>query len=163
MIRKKTFIFLVLSILLSGCSATREYYSNNEEKNITVEIKTDLKEGFFSSVEISAGINDVNKDCSTKYKGMVELKSGKNKLGLKNGKLTFLAIEVFQKDSLQYSTASSIRGTLLKPMRGMKYNVVVKYIDGMFDLQVFEIRNNKRKRLDIVPMEACKPSNLTSK
>lgn len=154
----KAFWFFVVSSLLAGCASGPKYYPDKLDKNVTIKLTTDIVDGTMSKFEVVAGINDLRKDCTTDYKGMVELKAGKNGLGLAPGKLTYLAVEVFQKKSFHSATRSSMQGTLLKPQKGKQYEVIVKYVDNMFDFRLYET-GKKKKRLSIVPMDACRSVN----
>lgn len=155
MIYTKTFWFFVLSSLLAGCSSNPKYYHNKIDKNVTINLTTDIVDGAMSKFEVVAGINDLGKDCTADYKGIVELKAGKNGLGLTPGKLTYLAVEVFQKESFHSASRSSMQGTLLNPQKGKQYEVIVKYVDNMFDFRLYEI-GKKKKRLPIVPVDTCR-------
>ena len=155
--RAKFFIYVTLSSLLAGCSSTEEYYPNTLNKNLTLELTTDISGETYSKFEVVAGVNDLNDNCEIDYKGMIKLRPGKNKLGLKPEKLTYLAVEVFQKQSFHSTISSSMRGTLLKPKKSKKYHVVVKYIDNMFDFRLYETRNKKRYKHKIIPIGACQP------
>lgn len=147
----------MLSGLLLGCAgASKEYYINNIHWNVTIKLTTDIPEGFFYKSDIVAGVNDVNPDCSVDYKGMIELKPGENTLGLQPGKLTYLAVEIMQKNSLASSTSTMMRGTMLKPVAGRQYEIIVSYMDNMFDFRVFET-GSKRRQLELMPMGMCKP------
>ena len=156
MIYIKISFFLVLSSLFTGCVSNKQYYPNKIDKNVTIELTTDIVDGTFSKFEVVAGINDLNMDCATDYKGMIELKAGTNRLGLTPGKLTYLGVEVFQQKSFHSSARSSMQGTLLKPKQGKQYEVIVNYVDDMFDLRLYEI-GEKKKQLAIIPMDACSP------
>jgi len=140
--------------LLAGCSSI-VHYPNTAPKNVTINMSTDKTSGLFTSVEFSAGINNLKKDCTTDYKGFVDLKAGTNKIGLKTGVPTFLVLEIKQ-DGFN-NVRTSQQGTLIKPKKGSKYEVVMKYFDSMVDFRIYEIRKSKRKKLKITPITACKP------
>lgn len=137
-----------------GCS-TAVQYPNSVPKNITINLTTDTSSSFFNSTVISAGVNNLNKDCTTDYKGFINLTSGNNNLGLKTGLLTHLILEIKQ-DGFT-GTKTFQRGTLIKPKPGSKYEVIVKYIDSMFDFRLYEVRKSKRSELKIIPWSTCQP------
>lgn len=143
-----------MSSLLAGCSSI-VHYPNTAPKNVTINMSTDKTSGLFNSVEFSAGINNLKKDCTTDYKGFIDLKAGENKLGLKTGVSTFLILEIKQ-DSLN-GVKTFQQGTLIKPKKERKYEVVMKYFDSMFDFRLYEIKKSKRKKLKISPLSECKP------
>lgn len=151
----------MISSLLLGCSSKPQIkkYPNIYAKNISINVEVDTPTGFFSKkLDVAVGVNDVNKDCSTQYKGRVKLSNGENKLGLKTGKSTFIIIEIVT-NSYSSTSSSFKRGTLIRPKKGSTYNIVMNYVDNMFDLRLYEIRKSKRKQLNIIPLSACKPVN----
>ena len=152
--KTKLYVYLILSSLLIGCSST-VHYPNSISKNVTINVITDTRSSFFNSVEFSAGVNDLNKDCTTEYKGFINLTTGKNKLGLKTGVSTHFILEIKQ-DGFT-GTRTFQQSTLIRPKKGSLYEVVVKYIDNMFDFRLYERRKSKRKQLNIIPWSACQP------
>ena len=148
----KLFGYLILSSLIIGCSSA-VHYPNSISKNITINVSTDTRSSFFKAIEFSAGVNDLNKDCTTEYKGFINLTAGKNKLGLKTGVSTHLILEIKQDGFTGTSTFQ--QGTLIRPQKGSQYEVIVKYIDNMFDFSLYERKNSKRKKLKIIPWSAC--------
>ena len=150
----KLYGYLILSSLFIGCSSS-VHYPNSISKNVTINVITDTSSSFFNSVEISAGVNDLNKDCTTEYKGFINLTAGKNKLGLKTGVSTHLILEIKQNGFT--GTRTFQQGTLIRPKKGSQYEVVVKYIDNMFDFRLYERRKSKRIKLKIIPWSACQP------
>ena len=155
--RAKYLFFLILSSLLIGCSSTEKKYPNTLKKNLIIELTTDISGETYSKFEVVAGVNDLNDNCEIDYKGLIKLKSGKNEIGLKPEQLTYLAVEIFQKQSFHSGTSSSMRGTLFKPKKNKKYHVIVKYIDGMFDFRLYETKNKKRYEYKPTPISACQP------
>ena len=79
---------LMISSLITGCASSK-HYPNNYYKNVTINLKMNKSNSFLNSIEASAGVNDLKKDCTTQYKGFINLSVGNNKLGLANGKLTW--------------------------------------------------------------------------
>ena len=116
---------------------------------------TDTHSSFFNPVEFSAGVNDLNENCTTEHKGFINLTAGKNKLGLNAGVSTHFILEIKQ-DGFT-GTRTFQESTLIRPEKGSLYEVVVKYIDNMFDFRVYEIRKSKRKQLKIISWSACQP------
>jgi hypothetical protein len=146
---------LILVFLLSGCSFPK-IYKNNYDKNITINLKTNEKDGFFTSTEYYFGVNDLDSKCEVDYQGQLELKPGKNKIGVAPGKLTFLLINVYTKTG--GSSSSSFKtGTILKPKKGVHYNLDVDYLDSLLDIRLYEIKGKNKRSLKILPIEACQP------
>ena len=121
--KHKRFCYLIVCSLFIGCSST-VHYPNSISKNVTINVTTDVKSSFFNSIKYSAGVNDLNKDCTTEYKGFISLTSGKNKLGLKTEVSTYLVLEIKQDGFTGVRTFQ--QGTLIKPKVGSQYDVVVK-------------------------------------
>lgn len=146
----------MISSLLISCATSSKRYLNTYSKNVTIDVKIDKKNGAFSSTKAYLGVNDLIKGCKTEYQGEIELIKGKNKLGLAPGKLTYLIVEILQKNSFPNTTSTFQQGTLIKPKKGRRYEVIVNYVDNMFDFRLYEIRKSKRKQLQIIPLSACR-------
>lgn len=110
--------------------------------------------GLFSSVDVVAGVNDLDSRCEPHYRGMIEIKPGENKLGLAPGVLTYLQVDIAHKRPGQSSLDS--RGTMIKPVSGKKYQVEINYIDDMYDFRLFEISGVKRKPLKLKSVSKCR-------
>ena len=160
-----TIIICLASFTLLAACSSRTPYKNIQDKNLTVNLVQgedsrggffDPSLGFFSSVDIVAGINDLNPKCETAYKGYIDLKPGNNELGLKPEQLTYLMVEVVK--SASGGATSFSRGTLIKPKKGKQYELDVNYVDSMFDMKLYEVRKSKRKKINITPLNTCKPS-----
>lgn len=148
----KFILMMVGSLLIAGCGPVKELYPDQYKKNLIIDFETDIIKADHSRFEVVAGINDLNNQCDTDYRGMVELKKGKNMLGLKQGQETYIAIEILQKQSFHSPVSSIMRGTMIKPGKGIKYHLVVKYVDEMFDFRLFKIKNKKRYEQKITPL-----------
>lgn len=149
---------LILGLMITGCSSVPKY-PNTLAHNMTINMKLgdDDKGGFFTSVDAAVGVNDLDAKCDTHYQGYVTLKQGENKIGLKPGQPTFLMIEIVRST---YNTGGSFsRGTILNPVKGAKYVMDFNYVDKMFDLRLYEVSNNKKKKMELVPLSACKPKS----
>ena len=149
------FVFLVVIGLVSGCSSVPKY-PNAFAKNVTINMKLGDEDqgGLFTSVDVAVGVNDIVSGCETSYQGYVELKQGENKLGLAPGKPTYVMIEIARNS---YGSGGSFgRGTVLTPKQGSQYVIDFNYVDGMFDLNVYELKKNKKIELPLIPLPACK-------
>ena len=141
--------------LLVGCAASEIRYANSYDENLTINVTTDKSGSLFTSIEITAGINDLDAACQPHYQGYVDLAPGPNKIGLAPGVLTYLIVEISYSGPGKNTRFS--RGTLLKPLPGKRYVIDVDYIDSMYDFRLFEVKGGKRKSLEQVPASACKP------
>jgi hypothetical protein len=112
------------------------------------------KGGFFTSVDVAAGINDLVSKCETSYQGYVDLVEGENKLGLAPDKTTYVMIEI-ARNTLS-SGGSFGRGTVITPKQGAQYILDFNYVDAMFDLRFYELKKNKKIELPIVALPVCK-------
>lgn len=154
---KHLILAIISTNLLVACaSSSAPRYDNTQEKNVTINVNMDERGGLFSTVEVVAGVNDLDNNCNINYRGFVELSHGKNQIGLTPGANTYLNIEVAF--GSRTSSSSFARGTILKPARGRQYEVDVKYIDSMYDFRLYEVSGSKRKPLEVVPMEHCRTS-----
>ncbi len=149
----RTIIYFVAGIYLAACTTPAPRYNNTADNNLTINLDMDIKGGIFSSVDVVAGINDFDIKCQPHYRGHVELKPGKNMLGIKPGQLTYIQVEVARNNPTTRSSFS--RGTLLKPGTGKKYAIDVTYKDNMFDFRLFDVTGPTRKKLNIAPHTAC--------
>ena len=146
----------MLSSLITSCSTNiAVHYPNNGPQNITIHITAEKSNNYVTSVDISAGVNELNKDCDISHKGFINLTSGENKLSIKPNITTYLVLQITQDGRMGKQTFQ--RGTLIKPEMDKKYEIVMNYIDSMFDFNLYEVRESKRKTLDILPLTACQP------
>lgn len=144
----------VLGSLLIGC-ASDPVYKNETDKNLVINLKVDEKNGLFSSIDIAAGVNDIDKQCQPHYRGYQTLSRGRNEMGLTKGVLTNLVVEVVK---TKYRSGSSYsRGTLITPMQGKRYEIDVSYLDSMLDFRLYERVGKQRISLKLIPMSECSP------
>lgn len=141
-------------MLLAGC-ASDPVYKNEPEKNLVINLKVDERNGLFSSIDIAAGVNDINAQCQPNYRGYQTLSPGRNEMGLAPGILTNLVVEVVK--SKYRSGSSYSRGALITPMPGKRYEIDASYLDNMFDFKLYEITGKQRKSLQLIPLTECKP------
>lgn len=138
-----------------GC-ASEPRYKNEPKKNLIINLNVDEKNGIFSSIDIAAGVNDIDKQCQSHYRGYQTLHPGVNEMGLTQGVLTNLVVEVVK--STYRSGSSYSRSTLLKPAPGKLYEIDVSYLDNMFDFKLYEVRGSSRVAMKLVPFSSCVPS-----
>lgn len=138
-------------------------YKNILNKNLTVNLVQgenskgsffDSSLGFFTSVDIVAGVNNLNAKCDGDYRGYIDLVPGKNKLGLKPGQLAYIVVVVVK--SASGGSSSSSHEVMIKPKKGIQYELDVNYVENMFDMNLYEVRKSKRKKMP--PLGVCKPS-----
>lgn len=154
----KGFAIPLLSAIffLTACSSTNsKLYSSTAKQNFT--IKTNINNGDSSeSIEAVLGVNDVDKNCESQFQGSVSLKSGINRIGLKPEELTYVIV-VINSSSFR-GNRSFQRGSLIKPKSNVQYEILVNYVDSMYDLQFFQETKRGKKKLDLIPFSACRKS-----
>jgi len=144
--------FLVGGILL-GCASTPRYTSSHDE-NVTINVDVDGG-GLFTSVDMAAGVNDLDADCQPHYRGAVELSPGANPIGLAPGVLTYLMVDIAY--SRPGASSNFGRGTVLRPMPGKQYEVDIAYHDNMYDFRLFEVSGSKRQEMQRLSLdEGCR-------
>jgi len=143
----RSLIGITAGALLVGCAASLPRYPNDRPKNVTINLHFESSGGFLSSSEAFAGVNDIAKDCSTKYKGWVKLDEGKNDVGLAIGQPTMLVVELSHSSWLGNSSGSMQRGVVITPKPGAHYLLDVNYADAMYDIRLYQMTRNGKKRL----------------
>ena len=142
-----------MGIMFIGCTSN-PVYKNESEKNLAINLKVDERNGLFNSIDIAAGVNDIDSQCQPHYRGYQTLSPGRNEMGLAPGILTNLVIEVAK--SKYRSGSSYSRGTLITPLPGKRYEIDASYLDNMFDFRLYEITGKKRKPLKLLSLTECK-------
>lgn len=142
----RSLIGITALALLAGCAGSLPRYPNDRPKNVTINLHFESSGGFLSSSEAYAGVNDVGKDCSTHYKGWVKLKEGNNDVGLAVGQPTMLVVELSH-SSWGGDSGSMQRGVVITPKPGAHYRLDVNYADAMYDIRLYQMTRNGKKRL----------------
>lgn len=150
-----TIIFVLLTFL-SGCASTK-FYSSSLTKNVSITKTTDSGSAF-SSINIHLDIFDVNRACEVKYLGSVDLSNKSTLVGLPVNKNSLLSFRFEGSSFLGSSNSSTSFDTLLMPRKGYQYDVYARYVNGIYNVELFEMkamRNNKRQ-IDTRELHECK-------
>ena len=138
---------LLVVVLLSACASTRPY-TDTLAKNLTVTTKTDSG-SFISSIVASLDIYRVNNKCEASYQGTVALVKGKLQVGLPTSQISYLVFR-FNSSSFLASSSSVISSeTLLKARKSRLYEADVRYIDGIYNVEILEKRSRKSKGKEV--------------
>ena len=155
MFRRSFFILCFVTVSV-GCSNIKSY-PNNLTKNIFIKTKTESG-SFFSSVKARVDIFDVDKKCQAKYIGTVDLDEKKKKVGLAKNKISYLDFRFLSSGFLSSSSSSTSMSTLLKARKGYIYDVLVSYVDDLYNVEIWEKRSKRSKgrELDTIPLNECR-------
>ena len=122
--------------LLAGCFGVKTY-QNTPDDNLHVRTATD-SDSFFSSVRAAVDIHRVSTDCTTDYEGTVQLNRPTIDIGVPPNRWSRLVF-VFDSSSFWANRSGTITyETLLKPRSGYHYQVVVTYMDDIYNVAVRE-------------------------
>ena len=151
----KTFQFMPIALaalFLIGCSAVRPFHEA-PERNLHVRVK--LKD---DDAKIRADLDLFAKvdKCNDSYIGSVELNKPVMDIGLPIGKELHLTYSVTR------NSFSGGRRTLnflssLTPRPGYEYYADLSWVDGMYNLEVFESqgRGKGKHRIALNPAQGC--------
>lgn len=103
-------------------------------------------------------IYQLSSKCESEYLGTVELDGSKADVGLPVGQLLYMNFVFVRGGFFSASTSSTNIDTLLKPKPGAHYLADLQYLDGLYDMEIWERTSGKsgKRKLPIVPFEACK-------
>lgn len=149
-------VLLLGFTFLTGCSGIKTY-PNNLEKNLYITTTTESG-SFFSSVNATVDIYQLNTDCSLDYQGTVNLDKATVSVGIPYDKRSYLVFG-FASSSFLASTSGSISyETILKPRRNYRYLINVSYIDDIYNVEIRETHpgNKSGRNIDTVGISACK-------
>jgi hypothetical protein len=154
-------ISLMIFVALTGC-ATRgsKIYPNTLDKNLVIKLNLGNTASKPSTIDVYMGVNNIAKDCTDIFEGELTLAPGVNKIGLAPGKRVYLVVVATDRgDFLGRNKGYSVKqGALFIPEPGKRYEIVINYIDEMWDYRLHEINGNRRQSLPVVPISVCKPS-----
>lgn len=152
---KKILLILPFLLVSIGCSNLKTY-PKNLAKNVFIKTKTESGSAI-SSVKARMDIHDVDAKCELKYLGTVKLDKKKKKVGLKGNNVTYLDF-VFLTSGFFSSSSSATRfSTAVKIRKNYIYNVLVSYIDDIYDVEIWEKRSKRAKGHEIrtIPLHEC--------
>lgn len=141
------FLLVMINGLLLACSSLKTY-PNNYEKNLLIKTRTESG-SVFSSVQAALDIYSVDETCNANYLGTLELNSPQVSVGIPHGKLRFLSFHFGTSGFFSNSSSSISYDTLLRPRKGYQYDINVKYIDDLYNVEIFEKKTAKAKRKEL--------------
>ena len=134
-------LLVIFSGLLGACSAVKTY-PNNHEKNLLIKTRTDSG-SVFSSIEAALDIYSVEKSCQVNYLGTVKLDSPQVSVGIPQDKPRLLSFRFGSSGFFSNASSSISYDTLLLPRKGHHYDINVKYIDDIYNVEIFEKKTAK--------------------
>ena len=142
-------LLLVLS-MLAACSAVKTY-PNTLDKNLRVITKTD------SGVDAAVEIYEVKPDCGIKYSGTVQLDNPGVDIGIPVSRSSYLVF-VFSRSGFFTGSSTITYDTLLRPRRGIRYEIDVSYREDIYNVVVHErLGANKSQEIETKSLTDCKP------
>lgn len=150
----KTVFLLMLVSFLSACASTK-VFKDQSAKNIEVIIEKD-KGSIFNATEVNVEVWKLEADCKTILLGKVDNESPKYKIGLQPGKLAYINFRFFS--SGMFSNDNSMTyGSLIIPREGYNYQLKASYVEGIYNLEIFEKKPGKKtRRLETRHYDDCK-------
>lgn len=157
MMNKRLSLFLLLvPALLAGCSGVKTY-PEQPNKNMHVRTKLDAG-GVMSSVRADLDIYTVDAKCETQYAGSVELDRANVDIGIPPGQPVYLMFVFSSKGMLGGVRGSTSYATLLRPRAGYEYRADVRYVDDIYNVDMFETLPQKKDGRELPPrrLESCR-------
>ena len=135
MIRPITLI-VALSSLLVACSGLKTYRSDYQ-KNLFIATDTETR-GWFSGVDASLDIYQMQGDCDVDYQGTVILRDSLVEVGVPAEQAAYLVFR-FERSEFLSNTQSAIGyNAALYSVDGFVYDVNVTYRDNIYNVEVQE-------------------------
>ena len=145
--RYTTSVWLFALILLTGCFWVKTYH-NLSEKNLHIVTETESG-SFLSTVRAALDIYQVDGSCTTEYLGRVNLRSPSVDVGILSDQPSYLIFHFASSSFLANSRSTISYDTLLTPRAGHNYNIMVRYIDDIYHVEIQETRPGTRESRDI--------------
>ena len=102
-----------------------------------------------TSVKASLDIYRVNSKCEGIYQGTVALDKEKLQVGLPSDETTYLVFRFNSSGFLSSSSGVISNETLLKARKGHRYTADVRYIDGIYNVEIFEQFPRQGKPMEV--------------
>lgn len=132
--------FLALA-LLAGCAGTRPY-SGEGRSNLAVRTAVE------SGVRATLHVHRVLADCSTEYRGSVELDRPVVSIALPAEAQSYVVV-TYDTSSFLGGSRSTNAGTLLRPRAGETYELAVSYRDAVYSLSLRDGAGRELPRRDL--------------
>lgn len=147
--------------VLCGCaSMPNQTYPNTLDKNLAIHLNLGDVNSLPSKMDVYAGIYDITKDCTDHFQGEIALSPGLNQIGLAPGKRVYIVVAAIDGGNFLSRSRSFTKrqGALLDPRPGRRYEIIINYIDEMWDFRLYDVNTTRRQSLPVVSISACKPS-----
>jgi len=145
---------VALATLVSGCAQITPY-PNTLAKNVHVHTRTDSG-SMFSSVQANLHVYAVDRDCNTRYLGVMALDAPTVDVGLAPERRSYLVFGFNSSSWLANGDSSISQDTLLTARSGYSYDIDVSYIDDLYNVVIHEVdRRGHRREIDTRRLSAC--------
>jgi len=143
-----------LATLVSGCAQVTPY-PNDLAKNVHVHTRTDTG-SMFSSVQANLHVYAVDRECNTRYLGVMALDAPTVDVGLAPDRRAYLVFGFNSSSWLANGDSSISQDTLLTARSGYSYDIDVSYIDDLYNVVIHEVGGRGRRReIDTRRLSAC--------
>lgn len=153
---KTTWLPLLSALMLAGCSGMKTY---PDVANKNVHLRTKVVDGsVMTSMHAGLDIYTVDAKCETIYVGTVELDKPAVDIGIPPGQLTYLMFVFSSKGMLGGVNSATTYETLLRPRAGYEYRAEVRYVDDIYNVDLFESQPGKKGGRELEPrrLENCR-------
>lgn len=134
-------LLLAFALLLSGCGGGKLYKSLTPNN---LQVNTNAKQ-----TKVMLDIYTVEGECQLTYQGSVALKEKSTVLGLATGRPFYLRVAFSSSSFLGGSSSYTSYDTLLTPRPGYQYEMDVRYIDNIYNVELFETARSGGMRREL--------------
>lgn len=141
---------LGLAALVAACAGGGRY-ADLPEKNLVV--RTEI-----SGARAVLGVHAVDAQCKLTYEGFVDLDQPVTRVGIPDGRTSYLVFEFATSSFWGGRRGSIARETLLRPRPGASYDIRVTYKDDLYDVVIRETsaRGSRSRVLELAGLGACR-------
>ena len=101
---------------------------------------------------MSLDIYHVNSQCEASYQGSVALDKTRTQVGLPTRQVSFLVFRFNRSGFLSSSSSVISSETLLRPRRHYHYQADVRYVKGIYNVDILEQRSASSKGEGVQPL-----------
>ncbi len=142
-------LIAVAALTLTACGGGKLYKSDLPPN---LKVTTNVEK-----VTASLGIYAIDNKCRTAYQGSVVLKDKLTSLGIATGKPLYLVTAFSSSSFLGGSSSSTSYELVVTPRHNYRYEMALRYLDGIYNVQIFEIaqKSGKRREIDSQTLPQC--------